>query len=432
MSQESLRPHLEVITSAGLTIDEIPLVLSTVKSAIEDNFEMEILTEKMIIDIKPAVPNSIPGALGRLLLLSLNNFEDDEDDNDIVSAFKNTISQEIDFILGNGIEQPILVSVKRNFNTMNDANKSILLNSIIENEVILYDLRIPLVSSTTTNKIKPTAQIEIDGALIADPYSNKDIWDTSTILVFDDFVENTLRKRLLNVLNNNEGIYWNDKMDGPDPKRWEKGGLIDIFDEGDKSTCWGLTEEATRELCFEEHESILEVEQKICALFSDFIVARLPEAVLGANVSPLTANAPTFGDSFEYHIDADPKQTPPSPWTDIFGRYFNRARGKPRFVSSLIYLNEEWNEDFGAPTQFYDPPTGETYNIFPRPGRCVIMDQDVTHTVVAPNKTAGALPRYSLVWKLILHPKQHKQTMKIVSCDLPLVRIGSADFSRQV
>ena len=54
------------------------------------------------------------------------------------------------------------------------------------------------------------------------------------------------------------------------------------------------------------------------------------------------------------------------------------------------------------------------------------MDQDVTHTVVAPNKIVGALPRYSLVWKLILHPKKERQSMNFMACDSPQ-RIGSAN-----
>ena len=88
---------------------------------------------------------------------------------------------------------------------------------------------------------------------------------------------------------------------------------MDTFeDDVDQPTCWGLSDEATNELCFEHHTAIAEVEQKISDLFAaDFIVTRLPEAVLGSCVSPLTANAPTYGDSFAYHIDADPNQTPP-------------------------------------------------------------------------------------------------------------------------
>jgi len=111
----------------------------------------------------------------------------------------------------------------------------------------------------------------------------------------------------------------------------------------------------------------------------------------------------------------------------VFGRYANRLRGKPRFVSCLLYLNPEWYDEWGAPTQFYDPPSGDTFRVYPRPGRCVIMDQDITHTVVAPTEIAGARPRYSLVWKLILHPKQNGQSVKMFPDSTP-VRIGSAKF----
>ena len=121
-----------------------------------------------------------------------------------------------------------------------------------------------------------------------------------------------------------------------------------------------------------------------------------------------------------------------APWTDVFGRYFNRVRGKPRFVSCLLYLNDEWDDkEWGAPTQFYDPPTEETYQVFPRPGRCVLMDQDVTHTVVAPNECAGNLPRYSLVWKLILHPRKEKQSMSLPTNISP-VCVGSANAGGKV
>mmetsp|Transcript_23521 Transcript_23521/g.30691 ORF Transcript_23521/g.30691 Transcript_23521/m.30691 type:complete len:102 (-) Transcript_23521:109-414(-) len=81
-------------------------------------------------------------------------------------------------------------------------------------------------------------------------------------------------------------------------------------------------------------------------------------------------------------------------------------------MSCLLYLNDEWNEEeWGAPTKFLDIPTNTSYEVLPRPGRCILMDQDVSHTVVAPNEAAGKRPRYSLVWKLILHPKEPDQDM---------------------
>jgi len=67
-----------------------------------------------------------------------------------------------------------------------------------------------------------------------------------------------------------------------------------------------------------------------------------------------------------------------------------------------------WSTDggggWGASTYFLDPPTGEMVEVQPAPGRVVIMDQDVTHTVSAPSREAGGRPRYSLVWKLAVFP----------------------------
>jgi hypothetical protein len=81
----------------------------------------------------------------------------------------------------------------------------------------------------------------------------------------------------------------------------------------------------------------------------------MPEAVYGGGVPCITANAPVAADGvaaagggagageeeeaeedgvFGWHVDADPLAAPPSPWTDAFGRYPNRARGRPRFVSA--------------------------------------------------------------------------------------------------
>lgn len=121
--------------------------------------------------------------------------------------------------------------------------------------------------------------------------------------------------------------------------------------------------------------------------------------------------APVYGDVFAYHIDADPYVTPPSLWTDIYGRYPNRSTGKPRFVSFLVYLNDEWHDDWGGLTRFLDVATDTEFAVMPRPGRCVVMDQDVSHCVTAP-KAAADRPRYSLVWKLVLHPTRARQDMR--------------------
>ena len=151
----------------------------------------------------------------------------------------------------------------------------------------------------------------------------------------------------------------------------------------------------------------MELQSRIVAylehLNDEVLVSALPEAALGDAVGPIAANAPVHGDEYGWHIDADPMLLPPGPFTDFFGRAPNRAPGCPRFVSALVYPVPDWQPDWGAPTEFLDPPTGETIAIEPRPGRVVFLDQDVSHRVCAPTDAAGSRPRYSLVLKLVLH-----------------------------
>ena len=309
--------YLEVVATSGLSAEEIPLVLPEIISSVDEEFGMEVMIrgEKDIVNIDSnLVSASTPGATGRVILLSLNNVAKDwDDDDERLEPFKSLISQQIDSLVGFQIEQPVLVSVLPNFESDDQLENEIgdILRQIVEKEVSMYDLRTPIGTSSSLERerdqIIPNTRIEIDGAQI------QGTWDTSSILVFDDFVDDSLRERLLDVVNNRgEGCEWDDKINGPDTSRWTRGGLVDTFGDSENlPTCWGLTEDATNDLCFNHHDAIMEVEQKISDYFHEYIVARLPEAVLGSYVSPLTANAPTQGDSFSYHIDADPNQTPP-------------------------------------------------------------------------------------------------------------------------
>ena len=119
------------------------------------------------------------------------------------------------------------------------------------------------------------------------------------------------------------------------------------------------------------------------------------------------ANAAVAGDAFNWHIDADPSALPPP-----HGGYVNRERGRPLFVSAILYLDEVWPEDADAETLFLDPPTGTGLFVRPRQGRVVLMDQDITHRLSAPSASAGR-PRYSLVWKLLFHPRSEGQRCSI-------------------
>jgi 2OG-Fe(II) oxygenase superfamily len=77
--------------------------------------------------------------------------------------------------------------------------------------------------------------------------------------------------------------------------------------------------------------------------------------------------------------------------------------GNPRLVSMLLYLNSSWPMENGAETIFLDGPSDTGVAVRPKPGRVVLMDQDIMHRVSAPSRAAGR-PRYSLVWKLALLP----------------------------
>ncbi|GMI03873.1 hypothetical protein TrRE_jg9637 [Triparma retinervis] len=127
---------------------------------------------------------------------------------------------------------------------------------------------------------------------------------------------------------------------------------------------------------------------------------RLPWAVFGDDVPTRGANAPLMGDPAPgWHVDGDPHLLRPSAFTDFYGRYKNRSKGKPRLMTLLVYLSGRWDEGWGAGTEFLDTPTGSVYATSVRPGRCVLLDADVTHRVTNPK--VGGRPRYSLAAKVM-------------------------------
>ncbi len=434
MSTNAPAIALDAIAYSGLQENEFEVIRTMVERAYleVEGIGIAVLcnTSGLQRQEEPCKSPAVIGALGRVLLLRTNL------DEESIETIEYTISALMDGLLYSDpplLMQPILVKLQNpnNFENSNSHNQDVL-QAIIEQEASMYDLNTPIWNEKIMagNQMVsldacPVIHVELDAAEVTDSSSSTTWWDTSTILVFDGLVDDDLRKRLLKVVLGPTAENWNDVQDGPDPKRWIRGGLMDVTGDEDEPSphndeekpCWGLTEDAINEICFQSHDAIQEFETILSQkVFPQFIVSRLPEAVFGACVSPLTANAPTHGDSFDFHIDGDPNMLPPSPWTDVYGRYPNRLRGKPRFMSCLVYVNDEWDEhEWGAPTRFLDLPTNLSYDVSPRPGRCVIMDQDISHTVVGPNSSAGNRPRYSMVWKVILHPKIDRQDMTDLS-----------------
>ena len=370
------------------------------------------------------------GTLRRVLSLRTNLDEESAEN------LRALIAERVDYLIyeSGELREPVLVSVQTPSKSTEESSMNVDVEDIIRTEIEQYGLRTPIHSSDDqgdalvgdeSTMYTPSSRIEIDGAETLIEHSGETFWDTSSVVVFDDLISDDLRERLLDVVKGkpSHGADWNDIENGPDPGRWIRGALRDIPDnegdgDGEALSCWGLPTEAIEDICFARHEAIEEFESLLTNLFPQFVVSRLPEAVYGESVSPLTANAPVAGEEglYDFHIDGDPLQTPPSPWTDVYGRYPNRCPGKPRFVSCLVYLNNEWDgSEWGAATKFYDPPTNNSYEVMPRPGRCVILDQDLGHTVTPPKPSAGKRPRYSLVWKLVLHPKIENQNMNDLS-----------------
>ncbi|KAH8043254.1 hypothetical protein JL721_13165 [Aureococcus anophagefferens] len=130
-----------------------------------------------------------------------------------------------------------------------------------------------------------------------------------------------------------------------------------------------------------------------------------PDAAFG--VSPCVANAVLPGDRHGFHDDADPAKLPPSAWTDAHGHYANRSPGRP--ASSAPDLPQRV---LGRRRRDAAPRAAEAgqarHADGARPGRLLLMDQDVAHALGRTNGTAP--PRYSLVLKLVLHPRDDPET----------------------
>ena len=135
-------------------------------------------------------------------------------------------------------------------------------------------------------------------------------------------------------------------------------------------------------------------------------------------------NASDENSNFRYHVDGDPMTLlhPKSPFAKAYGgNYANRSsssRGKngttiakPRFVSLLAYLNDEWNPEWGGETKFLDEDSQVGVLVGAKPGRVVLFDSDVKHSACATTRDdddgdKNNRKRFSLVMKLIALPRK--------------------------
>ncbi|GMH93030.1 hypothetical protein TL16_g12516 [Triparma laevis f. inornata] len=241
--------------------------------------------------------------------------------------------------------------------------------------------------------------------------------DTSEIVSIDGLVCSSLRSSLLDLLSPSDVEKREKKIDSI---FWKKGAYDDVAGEDGKG--YGLNDEMMIALNSDnvEPSAITELGRRVKGYLEDvndgcpIRLTKLPSSVFGPHVAPLGGNAPTHSDgsTFDWHIDGDPSLTPPGAFRDYYGLYNNRVGGdKPRFVSALVYLNEDWKEEWEGGTEFLDLPSEETYKTRVKPGRVVLLDSDITHRVTTPNKLAGEdRPRYSIVLKLLI--RKERKTKK--------------------
>jgi len=172
---------------------------------------------------------------------------------------------------------------------------------------------------------------------------------------------------------------------------------------------WGVFPAVLESLAQGYPRAVVEVQSRLAKIYPEYeivhmpsqsIQQQLPSAAESVDCSAFLANAAVEGDTFRFHVDADPTSFPPSQWTQVFGDYFNGEPGKPLLVSMIVYLNSEWDRDWAADTLFLDSETSTGVFARPKPGRVVLMEQDVLHRISAPSELAGGRARLSLVWKL--------------------------------
>lgn len=181
----------------------------------------------------------------------------------------------------------------------------------------------------------------------------------------------------------------------PTGEKWERS----TADDATGARTWGLKAAALRQLEASPPTGVVEFNSRIVKLFPGVhIVHQFVQQGAEHRCERFVANAACVGDHFSWHVDADPSTLPPPS-----GGYVNREKGRPLYVSALLYLDTNWPDDFDGETLFLDS-SGTGIFVRPRHGRVVLMDQDVPHRLSPPSSRAGR-PRYSLVWKLMFIPR---------------------------
>lgn len=230
-----------------------------------------------------------------------------------------------------------------------------------------------------------------------------------SVVAIDGIVDGALRRALLDAMGERD----DDFEAGPSPDAWTAGLLTD-YDADAKPDLQSLGLRPRVLEALHAADAVVELESRLRAWLvaanggdEGLVLSRMPfQALGGAPVPTVVGNAPVAGDGVEYswHVDGDPVDAPPSPWRDAFGAYPNRSRGKPRWITALVYVSREWRDEWAAPTRFLDPAGPRVLEVRPSPGRVVLFDADLSHSVTSPSAATEKRARFSLALKLVVHP----------------------------
>lgn len=265
--------------------------------------------------------------------------------------------------------------------------------------------------------LRVSMNVRLDGCIVPDAGNIGARVSYSHVVVLDDFIDDTCRTSLLKHLAHidNTGGSIRLREEWWDRKTSDMNGTMPN---------WGVTDACIASMYQEHHDAMVEIQSRLTKLYPEFDIAFMPsesiqieneqsDDVNPGNCASTLVNAAVHGDTYVYHIDADPSSFPTgSPWAEEYGDYFNGEPGKPLLVSLIIYLNDEWKMDAAADTLILDTSTDTGVFVRPKPGRVVLMHQDIVHRISAPSTLAGDNPRFSIVWKLMFIPKQqhHEQS----------------------
>lgn len=267
--------------------------------------------------------------------------------------------------------------------------------------------------------VQVSMNVKLDGCIVPSESEGARV-SFGHVVVLDNMVEDIYRKSILGFLTQGQDT----RQPLPD-SIWNRR----TSDMAGSRPTWGVEDGVIKDLQEGQVPGVTEIQSRLIKIYPEFDIAFLPSSDIQEHDSApsdvqksnhcasILVNAATEGDEFVYHVDADPTSFPDgSKWTEAYGDYFNGEPGKPLLVSMILYLNEEWNRDWAADTLVLDSRSDTGVFIVPRPGRIVLMEQDLIHRMTPPSSRAAGAPRFSVVWKLVFFPKASVRDTKLSIC----------------